>query len=1104
MRKSSRAHAAVDYAGLNEGVLRTSDENPEHHYIEPIKNGTLTFLPDNFARMPPELVTAEYFQACGGITEPVVVPASMNPRPKVPGTELPISSAMELVFDNPGEAPEVGYSEQQYEHEYAPDDGQDGLDMVIPHGLTVRRVSELYGPEEKVEVIEVKSQEGSDKRWNMRKWADYYEAEGDKVVRNVISLEVSSSMLGRLIRRPKIVRDLDLQDSVWPEEEIAKGNYPKVQFYCLMSVADCYTDFHIDFGGSSVYYHIVKGRKTFFFIPPKKQHLKKYEQWCLSPAQNFTFLPDQAKECYRVDLSEGDTMLIPSGWIHAVWTPENSLVIGGNFLTRMHYGMQIRIAEIEKNTKVARKFRYPHFQKILWYAVLQYLEQDPLPPTVAQKFAQGENFHRAQPLYLDINKFGHNSDPGLENYNARYYPRGELDGLPDLVRYIFRTLMISLGKVEGISADVRNAVTRSIPKGRKDPVEVVKTFAMWTAWKRGNEIIPSWAHPDALLADDSYTNGERKLSVAALRKLERQATADGRRHAPDRQSARQRSKAAEALKAAAAVVQSPGNQIVSVPSANALSASKPSILGPKRMACDICRKRRIRCKHKEEFVVRSATILGDVSIDLTTNPSDQVSRNDQRTMHEVDTAVQPSKVVPAWPGNANFAVVVDNQHLVAPQTLESENTDTSLDVKIQPAQPFISHLSVDVASNAVDLNLDSPNSKRSRGKACLDCRRSKVRFIVRLNVARLTPSQRRCIHDEFGNIDPVKAQEIPTPRGPTTKKRRASGESDNAPEVKMAKLEPADVSANPGEISEIADMSGLATHATPEEEPFTALISTELSNAQTSEEQEIVAMVEVPTVNRSYSGVDEQSFDNVPSNSVIEPQEADHTALPTSSPVTDGPELNDNLLPPVSAPLEETAKTERFPIGSSHMESSCPLSVDTAAAKASPDDINTALPHLEEKTNAYIESQVADFQELSSPLTDVSLSDSPRQPQQQATQKPDPPTPVRHSSRQSKPVDRFSIGTYESKRTPTGKGTSPVVTPTKAAQASPASLSSARAKTTPRKSLSTTPVARSASKSGGKEAANMAKPPKLEYAEDESLRLARMLAGSEFGLRRRS
>jgi F-box/leucine-rich repeat protein 10/11 len=32
--------------------------------------------------------------------------------------------------------------------------------------------------------------------------------------------------------------------------------------YCLMSVAGCYTDFHIDMGGSSVWYHILKGEKV--------------------------------------------------------------------------------------------------------------------------------------------------------------------------------------------------------------------------------------------------------------------------------------------------------------------------------------------------------------------------------------------------------------------------------------------------------------------------------------------------------------------------------------------------------------------------------------------------------------------------------------------------------------------------------------------------------------------------------------------------------------------------------------------------------------------------------------------------------------------------
>lgn len=109
----------------------------------------------------------------------------------------------------------------------------------------------------------------------------------------------------------------------------------------------------------------------------------------MSPAQNWTFLADQTKECYRVDLSEGDTMLIPAGWIHAVWTPEDSLVIGGNFLTRMHYGMQIRVAQIEKATGVARKFRYPQFQKLHWYTALKYLENDPLPSSVKELLQRG-------------------------------------------------------------------------------------------------------------------------------------------------------------------------------------------------------------------------------------------------------------------------------------------------------------------------------------------------------------------------------------------------------------------------------------------------------------------------------------------------------------------------------------------------------------------------------------------------------------------------------------------------------------------------------------------------------------------------------------------
>lgn len=61
-------------------------------------------------------------------------------------------------------------------------------------------------------------------------------------------------------------------DCVWPRHlkdaqkestnALDEMMYPKVQKYCLMSVKGCYTDFHIDFGGTSVWYHILKGGKV--------------------------------------------------------------------------------------------------------------------------------------------------------------------------------------------------------------------------------------------------------------------------------------------------------------------------------------------------------------------------------------------------------------------------------------------------------------------------------------------------------------------------------------------------------------------------------------------------------------------------------------------------------------------------------------------------------------------------------------------------------------------------------------------------------------------------------------------------------------------------
>lgn len=55
--------------------------------------------------------------------------------------------------------------------------------------------------------------------------------------------------------------------------------------YGLMSPAGCYTDFHVDFGGSSVWYHVISGRKTFLLVPPNPQNMRAFEEWSSSEKQ---------------------------------------------------------------------------------------------------------------------------------------------------------------------------------------------------------------------------------------------------------------------------------------------------------------------------------------------------------------------------------------------------------------------------------------------------------------------------------------------------------------------------------------------------------------------------------------------------------------------------------------------------------------------------------------------------------------------------------------------------------------------------------------------------------------------------------------------------
>ncbi|CAN9504885.1 unnamed protein product [Ophioblennius macclurei] len=261
---------------------------------------------------------------------------------------------------------------------------KDALGIRMPDpDFSVGEIKGLVGSRRSVDVMDVSTQKGSE--MSMAQFVRYYETpeeERDKLF-NVISLEFSHTKLENLIKRPTVVDQVDWVDNMWPPDlkhsqteatnVISEMKYPKVQRYCLMSVKGCYTDFHIDFGGTSVWYHVFKGQKVFWLVPPTPHNLALYEDWVLSGKQSDVFLGDRADGCQRVELKQGYTFFIPSGWIHAVYTPADTLVFGGNILHSFNIPMQLTIHEIENRTKVHSKFRFPFYYDMCWYVLERYL-----------------------------------------------------------------------------------------------------------------------------------------------------------------------------------------------------------------------------------------------------------------------------------------------------------------------------------------------------------------------------------------------------------------------------------------------------------------------------------------------------------------------------------------------------------------------------------------------------------------------------------------------------------------------------------------------------------------------------------------------------------
>lgn len=248
-------------------------------------------------------------------------------------------------------------------------DDTSGLDLVVPDAdsFSVHDVENYIGSDFEVDVIDVARQR--DIRMSLHHLVSYFSSSQKVEVYNCISLEFSQTSLSSLVEPPYIVRKLCWVTNLWPLTlDIPGSDRPQVSKYCLLSAAESYTDFHIDFGGTSVWYHVLKGSKVFYLIRPTPSNLALYQHWMSSKNRMSTFFGDQVDSCYQLELRAGQTLLIPSGWIHAVFTPADSIVFGGNFLCSLNAAMQLKIDELESRLLTPIRFRFPSLHTCHWLA----------------------------------------------------------------------------------------------------------------------------------------------------------------------------------------------------------------------------------------------------------------------------------------------------------------------------------------------------------------------------------------------------------------------------------------------------------------------------------------------------------------------------------------------------------------------------------------------------------------------------------------------------------------------------------------------------------------------------------------------------------------
>ncbi|EFO83669.1 hypothetical protein CRE_02842 [Caenorhabditis remanei] len=278
---------------------------------------------------------------------------------------------------------------------------REGLDMKVPKDLGFDTLTDYIPADESINVIDGYS--GGSQDMTMGDLLEEFKKEIRNHTYNVLSLEFSEiNGLNKKFDEPAFVRQSSivnvlenvLKSKAAEVERRLKRNYknpkelgellhdkyyyeaklknlPSYQKFLLVSMKNAFTDIHVDLSATAVYYHVKKGRKVFYVAPPTTRNLEIYKRYETAPQDDDIWIGEALFDQWkRVEIQEGFTAIIPSGWIHFVYTPEDSIVVGGNFLMNQNMEKHFEFTEMEKTSVdlnvIDRSNMFRGFYNVMW------------------------------------------------------------------------------------------------------------------------------------------------------------------------------------------------------------------------------------------------------------------------------------------------------------------------------------------------------------------------------------------------------------------------------------------------------------------------------------------------------------------------------------------------------------------------------------------------------------------------------------------------------------------------------------------------------------------------------------------------------------------